>query len=85
MNGSSWDDTDGRRKRPDHILIYDGGEDHPLNRSVNPTREVIVPSISWEVLRAGLQDARILVTLRSIVDGQRGEAGDGDLGGLDEV
>ena len=76
VNGSSWDDTDGPRKRPDHILIYDGGEDHPLNRSVNPTGEVIVPSIRWEALRAGLQDARILVALKNIVDTQRGEAGD---------
>ena len=56
--------------------MYDGGEDHPLNRSVNPTGEVLVPSIRWESLRAGLQDARILVTLKNMVDAGEGEAPD---------
>ncbi len=60
-NGSTWDDTDGRLL--DYILIYDGRENHPLNRRYNVTGEVIVPSIQWEALREGQQDGQILLTL----------------------
>ena len=66
---SSWDDTDGGRL--DFIFNYDGTEEHPINRRVNPTREPLVPSIRYEALRAGLQDAAILKRLQlSLESGQ---------------
>ena len=65
-HGSSWDDFDGRRQ--DMSLIYDGTEEHAINRRVNPSREPIVPSIRWEALRAGLQDGRILAHLKALCD-----------------
>ena len=58
---SSWSDTDGGRM--DFIFNYDGTEEHPINRRVNPTREPLVPSIRYEALRAGLQDAAVLKCL----------------------
>jgi hypothetical protein len=60
--GKSWDDTD--EGLLDYIFIYDGTEDHPLNRAVNPTGEIVVPSIRWEAMRLGWQDAQILNCLR---------------------
>ena len=60
-NGSSWIDTDG--KRLDFTFNYVGTEDHPMCRRLNPTKEPLVPSIRYEALRAGLQDARILTQL----------------------
>ena len=62
--GSTWDDTDGK-PWVDYIYVYDGGEDHPLNKQLNPTGERVVPSIRWEALRAGIQDARLLLHLKS--------------------
>jgi hypothetical protein len=62
MRGKSWDDTDGGLL--DYTFIYDGTEDHPLNREVNPTGEIVVPSIRWEAMRLGWQDAQIVNHLR---------------------
>ena len=59
--GSSWVDTDG--KRLDFTFNYAGTEDHPICLRLNPTKEPLVPSIRYEALRAGLQDARIRVCL----------------------
>ncbi len=65
--GTTWDDTE---TGVDYILVYDGKEDHPTNRALNPTGEVVVPSIRWESLREGIQDARILVALETaLADG----------------
>jgi hypothetical protein len=63
--GSTWDDTDGR-PWVDYIYVYDGGEDHPLNNQLNPTGERVVPSVRWEALRAGIQDARLLLHLKTV-------------------
>ena len=63
--GSTWDDTDGGGV--DYVFVYDGTEDHPANRACNPTRETIVPSIRWEAVRAGIQDARVLLHLERTV------------------
>lgn len=63
--GSTWDDTDGQ-PWVDYIFVYDGGEDHPLNKQSNPTGESVVPSIRWEALRAGIQDARLLLYLKNV-------------------
>jgi hypothetical protein len=63
-NGSTWDDTDGTMV--DYIFVYHGTEDHPLNKRLNPTGESVVPSIRWEALRAGIQDARVLLHLKSV-------------------
>lgn len=67
--GSTWDDTDGGGV--DYIFVYDGSEDHPVNRACNPTGEVIVPSIRWEAVRAGIQDARLLLHLRDSLTANR--------------
>jgi len=67
IQGTTWGHNDGRRKRPDYVFVYDGTEDHPLNHRLNPTREAIVPSIRWEAVRAGLQDARVMLSLRDLV------------------
>lgn len=65
--GTTWDDTE---TGVDYIFVYDGKEDHPTNRALNPTGEVVVPSIRWEGLREGIQDARILVALETaLADG----------------
>ncbi len=60
-SGSSWDDLDGNIL--DYSLIYDGRENHSLNRKYNPTEELIVPSIQWEAIRAGQQDGQIFLYL----------------------
>jgi hypothetical protein len=60
--GKSWDDTDG--KILDYSFIYNGLENHPLNKEYNPAREVIVPSIRFKALRMGIQNARILLSLQ---------------------
>ena len=60
--GQSWDDTD--EGLLDYIFIYDGTEDHPLNKRVNPSGEIVVPSIRWEAMRLGWQDAQIVNWLR---------------------
>lgn len=62
-SGSSWDDTDG--KILDYSFVYDGTEKHPLNLQYNPSGEVVVPSLRWEALRSGIQDAKILLRLKS--------------------
>ena len=67
IQGSTWGHNDGRRKRPDYVFVYDGTEGHPVNRRVNTTKEAIVPSIRWEALRAGLQDAQILLFLKDLL------------------
>jgi len=59
--GSTWNPYDGSRGRPDYVLVYDGAEDAAA--SANPAKELIVPSIRWQALRAGLQDARLLRVL----------------------
>ncbi len=60
--GLSWDDRDGGLL--DYSFIYDGTENHPLNRKYNVTKEIVVPSIRWEALRLGWQDGQILLTLK---------------------
>lgn len=70
--GTTWDDTE---TGVDYIFVYDGKEDHPTNRALNPTGEIVVPSIRWEGLREGIQDARILVALETaLADGACPEA-----------
>jgi hypothetical protein len=64
MGGTTWVDTDGGLL--DYILVYDGKENNPINHKVNPTGEVIVPSIRWEALCAGIQDAQILLYLKEV-------------------
>ena len=59
--GMSWDDTD--EGLLDYIFIYDGTEDHPLNRAVNTAGEIVVPSLRWEALRLGWQDGQVLLAL----------------------
>jgi hypothetical protein len=61
--GKTWDDTDGGLL--DYNFVYDGTEDHPLATKWNVTREGVVPSIRWEAVRAGLQDADIFLALRA--------------------
>lgn len=60
--GTTWDDTE---TGVDYVFVYDGKEDHPANRALNPTGEIVVPSIRWEALREGIQDARILVAMET--------------------
>jgi hypothetical protein len=64
--GSSWDDTEAPLL--DYGLVYDGKENHPTNRELNPTGEIIVPSLRWEALRMGIQDARVYWTLKKTHD-----------------
>ncbi len=62
---STWHDWDGSGTlRLDYIFVYDGAEDHPRNRTYNPTGELVVPSIRWEALREGIQVAKLLLALR---------------------
>lgn len=63
-SGSTWDDKDGSSL--DYSLIYHGLENHPLRITYNVTNEIVVPSIRWKALRAGIQDARLLAYLKSI-------------------
>jgi len=67
--GKTWDDADGGLL--DYIMVYDGTEDHPINHKVNPTGEKIVPSIRWEALRAGIQDAEIMLYFKEVIDKQK--------------
>lgn len=60
--GLSWDDTD--KGLLDYSFIYDGEENHPVNKKYNVTGEIIVPSIRWEAFRMGIQDAKILLYLK---------------------
>lgn len=59
-NGTSWDETDGKL---DYSFIYCGKDKHPLCQKYNLTGEILIPSIRWEALRMGIQDAKILLTL----------------------
>jgi hypothetical protein len=61
-NGTTWDDTDG--KLLDYNFVYNGNENNPICRRYNVTGETIVPSIRWEAVRVGLQDANILLALK---------------------
>lgn len=62
QGGTTWDDTDGGLL--DYIFVYDGEEAHPLNSQYNVTGEIVVPSIRWEAMRLGIQDAKILLYLK---------------------
>jgi hypothetical protein len=62
-SGKTWDDTDGRIL--DYSFVYNGEESHPLNAKYNITKEIIVPSIRWEAMRMGIQDAKILLYLKT--------------------
>jgi hypothetical protein len=64
--GLSWDDTD--KGLLDYSFIYNGKENHPLNKKYNVTGETIVPSIRWEAFRMGIQDAKILLYLKDCVE-----------------
>lgn len=67
--GSTWHPWDGPRQvNLDYIFVYDGTEDHPFNRAWNPTGETLVPSIRWRALRAGIQDAHLLMWLQDAVE-----------------
>jgi len=62
---STWHDWDGEGQvRLDYIFVYDGAEDNERNRRLNPTGELVVPSIRWEALREGIQVAKLLLALR---------------------
>ena len=71
-SATTWDDTDG--KEPDYIFVYNGEEKAPLNEKYNVTHEIIVPSIRWEAMRMGIQDAQILLYLKHHME--RGEYDD---------
>ncbi len=64
--GSSWDDTD--KGMLDYSFIYNGKERHPVNKLENPTGEIIVPSIRWEAMRMGIQDAQIMLYLQDAME-----------------
>ncbi|MGD9498858.1 MAG: hypothetical protein AB7Y46_21365, partial [Armatimonadota bacterium] len=67
--GSTWHDWDGEGEvRLDYSFVYDGAEDHERNRRLNPTSELVVPSIRWEALREGIQVAKLLLALREARD-----------------
>ena len=66
--GTTWDDTD---KGVDYIFVYDGTENSPLNHELNPVGEVVVPSIRWEGVRAGIQDAKLLLYLGQLTETDR--------------
>lgn len=65
ITGSSWHDWDGTPWL-DYQFVYDGSEEHPLNRQYNPTGEIVVTSIRWESVLAGMEDARLLLHLRTL-------------------
>jgi hypothetical protein len=69
FNKSTWDDTDGSLL--DYNFIYDGQEKNPLNEKWNVTEEIIVPSLRWEALRAGLQDADIVLALQQALQSDK--------------
>ncbi|MEA3402174.1 MAG: hypothetical protein U9R79_13135 [Armatimonadota bacterium] len=84
----TWHDWDGEGAvRLDYSFIYDGAEDHERNRRLNPTGEIVVPSIRWEALREGNQVARLLLALRGARDGgELSDENDARVGSLwDEV
>ena len=60
--GLTWDDTD--KGLVDYIYVYNGLENHPINKKYNPTKEVVVTSIRWEGFRMGMQDGQILLYLK---------------------
>ena len=66
FRGKTWDDTDGGLL--DYNFVYDGTEINPLCQKYNVTHETIVPSIRWEGVRAGLQDANIILALQTAAD-----------------
>jgi hypothetical protein len=70
--GTTWNDTDGGIL--DYIFIYDGEENHPLNKTYNITGEIIVPSIRWEAMRMGIQDAKILLYLKDRMEKDKCDA-----------
>ncbi len=62
---STWHDWDGQGQvRLDYSFVYDGAENNERNRRLNPTGELVVPSIRWEALREGIQVAKLLLALR---------------------
>ena len=65
--GSTWHAWDGKPWL-DYIFVYDGTEDHAFNRARNPTGETLVPSVRWEALRAGIQDAHLLMWLEEALE-----------------
>jgi len=64
FRGKTWDDTDGGLL--DYNFVYNGVEKNPVAQQYNVTGEIIVPSIRWEAVRAGLQDANIILALQNI-------------------
>ncbi|MBT3377076.1 MAG: hypothetical protein HN742_33540 [Lentisphaerae bacterium] len=66
--GSTWDDTDGGLL--DYLFVYNGLEDHPLNHALNPAKEIVVPSIRWEAMRLGWQDAQIILAAKDALKKQ---------------
>jgi hypothetical protein len=69
---TTWDDTDGGIL--DYIFVYNGEEKHPLNKMYNVTGEIIVPSIRWEAMRMGIQDAKILLYLKDRMEKDKCDA-----------
>jgi hypothetical protein len=67
--GSMWDDTDGGLL--DYNFVYDGTEEHPLAKQWNVTGEKVVPSLRWEAVRAGIQDADIIMELQRRVQNNK--------------
>jgi len=77
IKGSTWHPWDGADAvNLDYIFVYDGTESHKFNHAWNPVGEVLVPSIRWEALRAGIQDAHLLTWLKAALEQNRlpGEA-----------
>jgi len=66
FRGGSWDDTDGGLL--DYNFVYNGAEKNSVYEKYNVTNETIVPSIRWEAVRAGLQDANIILALQNVAD-----------------
>lgn len=66
FRGNTWDDTDGGLL--DYNFVYNGAEKNPVCEKYNVTGEIIVPSIRWQAVRAGLQDANIILALQNAVD-----------------
>jgi hypothetical protein len=72
IKGSTWHPWDGAESvNLDYIFVYDGTEGHPFNQAWNPTGEPLVPSIRWEALRAGIQDAHLLMWLQAALKQDR--------------
>ena len=68
--GSTWHAWDGKPWL-DYLFVYDGTEDHSFNHAWNPTGETLVPSIRWEAVRAGVQDAHVLMWLQQSLEQDR--------------